>query len=183
VAWAFDPATSNISGRVTFPLLVAQTVASLAGAAGAGTLAPGDIVELPVASEAARVQVERPDNRTFAVSTHVAADGSTSASIPLTSDAGVWIVSVLDDGGEEIDRGTLVVNAGDPVESRLRDASPVTVQAGAGAAADGSGQQANVLTEIWPLLVTAAIAVIVAEWWIWLARSMAGRRVTGGQPT
>jgi hypothetical protein len=183
VAWAFDPATSNISGRVTFPLLVAQTVAALAGSGGAGTLAPGDVVTLPVAPEAARVQVERPDNRTSTVTTHVEADGSMAASIPVTSDAGVWIVSVLDSGGEEIDRGTLVVNAGDPVESRLRDTSPVTIRAGAGAAADGGGQQGNVLTEIWPLLVAAAIAVIVAEWWLWLARSMAGRRVTGGQPS
>ncbi len=183
VAWAFDPAVSNISSRVTFPLLVAQTVASLAGAGGAGTQAPGDVVTLPVAAEAARVELERPDNRTFTVGTHVEADGSKAASIPVTSDAGVWIVSVLDDDGEEVDRGTLVVNAGDPVESRLRDANPVTIEVGSGAAADGSGQQGNVLTEIWPLLVAAAIAVIVAEWWMWLARSMAGRRATGGQPT
>ena len=32
------------------------------------------------------------------------------------------------------------------------------------------------LTEVWPLLVAGAAAVIVAEWWAWLGRSMAGRR-------
>jgi hypothetical protein len=137
-----------------------------------------------VPAEAARVQVERPDNRTFTVATHVETDGSTAASIPMTSDAGVWIVSVRDDGGEEIDRGTLVVNAGDPGESQLRSLSPVTIGAGADAAAvDGSGQQGSVLTEIWPLLVALAIAVIAAEWWLWLARSLAGRRIAGGQPS
>jgi hypothetical protein len=184
VAWAFDPAASNIASRVTFPLLVAQTVASLAGSGGAGALAPGDIVTLPVAADAARVEVERPDNRSFTVATHVEADGSSAATFPVTSDAGVWIVSVLDRSGKEIDRGTLVVNAGDPGESRLRSASPVTFAAG-DEVADGAGgsQAGDVLTEIWPLLVAAALAVIVVEWWLWLRRSLAGRRATGGQPS
>lgn len=183
VAWAFDPAASNISSRVTFPLLVAQTVASLAGSGGEDAVTPGTVVTLPVASEAARVQVERPDTGTLTVPTHVEADGSMAASIPVTSDAGVWIVSVHDDDGAEIDRGTLIVNAGDPVESRLRDASPVTIGAGGGASADGGDQQGSVLTEVWPLLAAAAVVVIVAEWWLWLVRSMSGRRVTGGQPS
>ncbi len=183
VAWAFDPAVSNIASRVTFPLLVAQTVASLAGSAGAGAVMPGDVVTLPVAPEAARVRVERPESGTVTVEAHLEADGATAAAIPITSDAGVWIVSVLDDGGEEIDRGTLIVNAGDPTESRLRDASPVTIGAGGDASLDDGGQQGNVLTEIWPLLAAAAIVVLLAEWWLWLARSMTGRRAAGGQPT
>jgi hypothetical protein len=183
VAWAFDPAASNIANRVTFPLLVAQTVASLAGSGGAGSYAPGDIVTLPVSADAARVRVERPDNRSFTVAAHVAADGSSAATFPVTTDAGVWIVSVLGASGEEVDRGTLVVNAGDPGESRLRGGAPVTIAAGSGAAGSAGGQRGDVLTEIWPLLVAAAIAVIVAEWWIWLGRSLAVRRATGGQPT
>lgn len=183
VAWAFDPSVSNISGRVTFPLLVAQTVATLAGSGGAGAVSPGEIVTLPVAPEAERVQVERPQGESVTVATHVEADGSTAAAIPITSDAGAWIVSVLDDSGEEIDRGTLIVNTGDPVESRLRNAAPVVFGTGGDASADAGGQQGNVLTEIWPLLAAAALIVVVVEWWLWLARSMAGRRVAREQPS
>jgi hypothetical protein len=181
IAWAFDPAASNIASRVTFPLLVAQTVAALAGSGGAGALAPGDIVTLPVSAKAAQVQVERPDNRSFTVTPHAEADGSAAATFPVTTDAGTWIVSVLDGNGDEVDRGTLVVNAGDPGESRLRVDTPLVLDAGSGAAAAEGGSPGDVLTEIWPLLVAAALAVIVAEWWIWLGRSLAGRRFSGGQ--
>ena len=70
--------------------------------------------------------------------------------------------AIIDDGAE-IDRGTLIVNAGDPVESRLRDASPVTIGAGGGASADGGDQQGSVLTEVWPLLAAAALGVLATR--------------------
>jgi hypothetical protein len=184
IALAFDPGASNIANRVTFPLLIAQAVDALAGSGGEGTLAPGAVVTLPVGSDAAAVTVERPDGRSTSVAPHVDASGGSVAMIPVTADAGVWIVSVKDDGGKEIDRGTLIVNAGDPGESRLRDVSPLAIHAGAADAGSAEGGQArDILTEIWPLLVAAAIAVIAAEWWIWLGRSLTGRRATGGQPT
>jgi hypothetical protein len=68
------------------------------------------------------------------------------------------------------------------VESRLSDVPPVTIGVGeVRTEQPASGGQVDILTEIWPLLVVAAIGVVALEWWIWLARSLPGRRAMGGR--
>jgi len=185
IAYAFDPATSSIADRVTFPVLVAQTVDYLAGTEGSGMLAPGELVTIPVADEATSVRVrDAAGDETVLVPSHVAG-GSRSVSFAVTARPGVWDVVVEEDGGEELERGALIVNAGDIQESRLSADTPIvlTLPGGDGADADTGAvvSDGEVLTDIWPLLVIAAIAVIGIEWWIWLGRSLASRHATGGQ--
>jgi hypothetical protein len=183
VAYAFDPAGSNISNRVTFPVLVAQTVASLAGTKGSSVVSPGDVISLTLPKDAARVRVEDPSSRTTTVRAHIDASGTGSAAFPVSARPGVWTISVEDSGGSELEHGSVVVNVGDAHESLLSSDAPITLTlantGGSGAvAASGTG---NLLTEAWPLLVIAAALVIGLEWWLWLVRSLSNSRVAREQ--
>ena len=183
VAYAFDPAGSNISDRVTFPVLVAQTVAALAGTEGSSAVTPGDVVSLTLPEGAARVRVEDPAGRAMTVAVHADASGAGSASFPVSARSGVWTVTVEDRGGSELERGSVVVTVGDAHESLLSSDTPITLTladtgGGGSVAASGTG---NLLTEAWPLLVIAAALVVGLEWWLWLARSLSSNRVAREQ--
>jgi Ca-activated chloride channel homolog len=184
LAYAFDPAASNIADRVTFPVLVAQSVFSLAGSGAGGIVAPGDRVTLPVTEDTARVRVVSPSGATLALTPDRLATGEAVAAFTATADPGVWSVAVEDAEGAEISSGAVVVAIGHPEESRLRSGAPVMLdpsagQLGAGGAA-GEGR-AETLADVWPLLVLGAVLLIGLEWWLWLARSLGGRRTPEGQ--
>lgn len=182
IAYAFDPSLSNIADRVTFPVLVAQSVFSLAGTGGGSTFAPGDVVSIDVSNDATAVRVTDPADQAFEVPVVTSAEGSTTAAFPVTARPGVWSIVVEGPNGTELDRGSVVVNAGDLRESRLSSDDPVILSISDEAAETFvSGESDRVLSDIWPLLVLAAIIVMSLEWWVWLARSIGGRRATGGQ--
>lgn len=181
VAYAFDPTLSNIAARVTFPVLVAQTVASLAGQGSEGVHAPGDAVPLDVPENADSVSVTTPDGAAFGVPAVGAGDGPRTATFTVTAQPGVWTLSVLDDAGSELERGRITVNVGSVQESRLNTGEPIQLRfasASTGASLTGT-DEAQTFSDIWPLLVLGAIVVIGLEWLVWLARSVSGR-VAGG---
>ena len=182
VAYAFDPSVSNIADRVTFPILVAQTVSSLAGNEGGGTAAPGEVVTLTLPEEARTVRVEDPTGDGVSLDPFVSPSGSASASFAVTARPGVWDVVVEGPGGAELERGSIVINVGDAQESRLSEMTPAVLSLSEGPAdSAASAQDGELLTDIWPLLVIAALVLLGFEWWVWLGRSMASGRATGGR--
>lgn len=183
IAYAFDPSLSNIANRVTFPVLVAQSVFSLSGEGGGSVFAPGDLVSIDVPGDGRTVRVTDSADQEVEIPVVTGADGLPAVTFPVTARPGVWSVVIEDQAGAELNRGSVVVNAGDVRESRLSSADPAILSL-AGETSDSTATVAEsdrILADIWPLLVLAAIAVIGLEWWIWLARSAGGRRATGGQ--
>jgi Ca-activated chloride channel homolog len=185
VAYAFDPSASNIASRVSFPILVAQSVYALAGTDGDDTFAPGDLVTMTLPERASAVRIEDPAGIVRTLTPMVAPDGATTGSFTANARPGVWDVVVLGPEGNELERGTVMVNAGDPEESRLDAETPVTLsladRAGNGAGSGAVAEDGELLTDAWPLLVIGAIVVLGLEWWAWLGRSMVRNRAAGGQ--
>lgn len=184
IAYAFDPSSSNMVDRVTFPILVAQTTGALAGTDRRSVVGPGELVSLNVPEEAASVRVEDPAGDAITLVPVASGGGSPVVTFAATARPGIWNVVVEGAAGAEIERGSIVVNAGDIRESELRSGTTTLVSmtdAAPGATDAPAAGDGDVLADIWPLLVIASIAVIGLEWWVWLSRSMAGRRVVGGQ--
>jgi len=179
VAYAFDPARSNIADRVSFPVLVAQTVKSLAGGGARGAVSPGTITTIDVPAGTRTVEVTDPTGHRAVVRVP---DAARAVTLPVSAVPGRWSISLLDADEVEIGHGAIIVNAGDRHESRL--SRPEIVELPMATAADGSSgggaTDTDALIELWPVLVLAGIAVICLEWWVWLGRSVVTRRLSGG---
>jgi hypothetical protein len=179
VAYAFDPAQSSIASRVTFPVLVAQTVFSLVSQSSGGVYAPGETVSVAVGDDVTLMRVERPNGTTFEVPVAAVTSNEKQASFTPGAEPGIWSLVLMDGDGAELTRGEISVNAGNPVESRLSQMSPVQLAvAGSDSTPATQGSvSAETFAEIWPLLVLAALVITSLEWIVWVAGSARRRRV------
>lgn len=185
VAFAFDPSRSNIVDRVSFPVLIAQAVAVLAGDGAGGAVTPGQAVTLDVSGETRTVAVTDPEGRQSLTQAPGAGEGAQTVTLAVHAVPGRWTIALLDRSGFQIDSGAMIVNVGERRESGLSDAPVVNLPLiGAGSeATNASAASTSALVELWPLLLLVGIVVICLEWWVWLGRSASSRRVAeGGRP-
>jgi hypothetical protein len=180
--FAFDLRSSNLFGRVGFPVLVANTVnwltgegsvggASTGAAAGAdeGRFVPGDALLIQPLPRASRVTIETPSKRRYQF------DGNQPVRFVDTAMPGAYTVTQLA-GNQEIGRRVHVASVLQPGrEEWLSDLKP---RAELGTVATNTGaQQAPLLGpgrettygEWWRLLGVVALLGLLAEWW-WFHR-------------
>ncbi len=204
VVLAFDVAASNLPRRVAFPILIANAVDQLAPSPLPAAVPLGDPLRYRPRAEAAAVRVAPPSGEAVELPLAVAGDAAGEAgSVPTdeaatgetaapeerlreiafadTGQPGVYAVTELNAGGEELGGGRFVVNAGHPRESDLRpNAELAGTLATARAAADDAPSRAS-LTDLWPLLAALGLVLLALEWLValWPRR----RPALGFQPS
>ncbi len=183
VALAFDPSRSNFADRVSFPVLVAQAVAELAGEGAGGQAMPGQTVTLDVPGDVGEDEVVDPEGRRKLVELPGTDGASQSVSVPISAVPGQWTIALLDASGAQVDRGAISVNVGHRDESMVSEPEVASLSAPGVSVRGGAlpSSAADSLVELWPLLVLLGIAVICLEWWVWLGRAFGFRGVPGGR--
>lgn len=182
VAFAIDPARSSFADRVSFPVLIAQTVDALAGQTAGGRAIPGETMTFDVPGEVLAVELVDPEGRRTVVDLP-GTDGATQpVALPVSAVPGQWTIGLLDASGFQVVSGAMTVSIGDRAEATLSQPDVVDLSFdGVGSqAGEQSSSESSSLVELWPLLVLVGIAVISLEWWAWLARSIGFRRMPGG---
>ena len=181
--FAFDLRSSNLFGRVGFPVLVANTVnwltgegsvggASTGAAVGAdeGRFVPGDALLIQPLPRASRVTIETPAKRRYQF------DGNQPVRFVDTAMPGAYTVTQLA-GNQEIGRRVHVASVLQPGrEESLSDLKP-RAELGTVATNTGAPSQPPVLGpgrettygEWWRLLGVVALLGLLAEWW-WFHR-------------
>jgi hypothetical protein len=181
--FAFDLRSSNLFGRVGFPVLVANTINWLTGegsAVGAGTGAavgadegrfvPGDALLIQPLPRASRVTIETPSKRRYQF------DGNQPVRFVDTAMPGAYTVTQLA-GNQEIGRRVHVASVLQPGrEEALSNLKP-RAELGTVATNTGAPSQAPLLGpgrettygEWWRLLGVVALLGLLAEWW-WFHR-------------
>ena len=169
VVLAFDVAQSNIRQRVAFPILVANIAAELVPSPLPSAIPLGDALVFRPSAGAASVEFTSPGGATTALT--VTDDGGEAAAEAVdrqvaftdTGSPGNYRVTERAADGAELASGRFVVNAGHPVESDLRPTSGLgDLLAGARSAGETGADTG--LTDLWPALVLAALAVLLLEW-------------------
>jgi Ca-activated chloride channel family protein len=179
VVFAFDLRSSNLFGRVGFPVLVANTVNWLTGegtetpGAGPGLpdgrFTPGDALLIQPLPRATRVEIETPSKK------HYRFDGNQPVRFVDTERPGAYTVAQYA-GNLEIVRRVYVASVLQPGrESALSNLKPREAVANLATAASrvqapvlGPGRE-NTFAEWWRLLGVVALAGLLAEWW-WFHR-------------
>ena len=167
----FDLHASDLPLRVEFPILIANLFEWFAPAHpfdAPDTLTPGDAVTIrpQPATTAYRVTLPDGSQQTFPLTEQ-------SMAFADTQQLGVYTVELLA-GDQVTGSGSFAVNLFAPDESAIapRDA----IQAGQ-VAVTGAGQGEEVgQRELWPWLVTLALAILLAEWWVYQRGSAITRR-------
>lgn len=176
VALGFDIATSNISQRVAFPVLVSRLVTGLTEEPLPDTVAIGEPVVYRPGTAAATVEFTTPAGTTERLThvppgagstTGVASGVASGVTFESTGMAGIYTVRELRDDGSVAAEGAFVVNAGHPVESDLRQ-RPGLEEALVGGAADAGEGAASRVADLWPFLIAAATLLILGEWLVWI---------------
>ncbi len=152
--WTFNPASSNLTTRLAFPLLVARTVRDLAPP------------PLPQAVRAGEPLIIRPDPRTTTL--RLRGPGDQSITIPAASV--VTLDTLVEPGLYQVEEqrnnatvlaGIVGVNAGSAIESNLRPQSAPPLRAPGTDPGSASNQQ---MLDLWPWLALAALLVLALEW-------------------
>lgn len=176
VGLAFDIASSNISQRVAFPVLVARIAEGLTEDPLPDAVTIGEPLVYRPGTAAAVVEFTTPADATERLSHVPSADGSsTEITFDATGQPGMYRVRELRADGGVAAEGTFVVNAGHPVESDVRprpgleDALVGGDPGGISAGADRS------VADLWPFLAAAGTLLILAEWLTWVRSIPRGR--------
>jgi hypothetical protein len=157
--WTFDLASSNLTTRLAFPLLVARTVRDLAPS------------PLPAAIRAGAPLPVRADPRGAAIA--ITGPDGERATMPIT--ASLTLDTLTQPGFYHIEAagidGQVGVNAGSPVESDLRrrtaPSCPSRTAESAGewtAPLSVSAGPQRQMTDLWPWLALGALALLMLEW-------------------
>ncbi len=159
VAFGWDFMDSDLPLRVSFPVLLSNTVQWLSQSAGrtaAMRVSPGDVLHFPAPPDVEQASVRLPDGRTETVS---AVEGELT--FAGTSEMGVYELTA----GER--RWRWAVDLRSPMESDLSPADELrvgeeTIQAGIG--------PPKVEQHLWPLLAGLALLLLLGEWHIYHRR-------------
>ncbi len=152
--WTFNLASSNLTTRLAFPLLVARTVRDLAPP------------PLPQAVRAGESLIIRPDPRT----TTLRLRGPNDQAITIPAASVVTLDTLVEPGLYQVEEqrnnaivvaGVVGVNAGAAIESNLRPQSAPPLRAPGNDPGSASNQQ---MLDLWPWLALAALLVLALEW-------------------
>lgn len=169
VGLAFDIASSNISQRVTFPVLVARIVGGLTEDPLPDAVTIGEPLVYRPGTSAAFVEFTTPASVTERLPHVPSANGSsTEITFGMTGQPGTYQVrEVRADGGVAAE-GTFVVNAGHPAESDLRPRPGLDEALVGGDPRAISRSAATSAADLWPFLAAAGTLLILAEWLTWV---------------
>ncbi len=176
VGLAFDIASSNISQRVTFPVLVARIVGGLTEDPLPDAVTIGEPLVYRPGTATAVVEFTTPAG-TMTRLPHAPATNGTSTQITFdaTGQPGTYQVRELRVDGGVAAEGTFVVNAGHPAESDVRP-RPGLDEALVGGNPRGISQSAATsAADLWPFLAAAGTLLILAEWLAWVRNVPRGR--------
>ena len=165
IVLGFDLARSNLPRRVAFPILLANAVNELAPSALPSAVALGDPLRYRPRSEAATVRVTAPGGEPVELA--ITADGGARervVSFVNTGQPGPYSIAELGQDGVEIGSGQFMVNAGHPRESDLRPNPELAETLALARPSDAAGSARSRLADLWPLLVAAALLVLILEW-------------------
>ncbi|MGC4108317.1 MAG: BatA domain-containing protein [Thermomicrobiales bacterium] len=190
LATAFTPDGSNIAQRVAFPILVANAVSDLTVDQIPAALALGDPLTYRPSAGAVSVAIDRPGGTTSVLTVPTAIDGAasdpTSRQVTFldTSQTGTYRIRELAADGSTLREGAFVVNAGQLQESNVRpnpDLASAFVTNASASRTLGTDSDGHV--EIWTLVATLALVVIIAEWIVAIRRvSRRTRQATNVAP-
>ncbi len=176
VSLGFDIASSNLSQRVAFPVLVSQIVGELTEDPLPGAIAIGEPLVYRPSTATEVVEFTTPRGRTERLS-HMPtpAGGSSEITFRATGEPGIYTTRELRADGSTVGEGTFVVNAGHPAESDLRQRPELEQSLIGGEARGASRDVATRAADLWPFLVAAATLLILAEWLVWIRSIGLGR--------
>jgi hypothetical protein len=174
---AFDLRSSNLLGRVGFPVLVSNAVAWLTGGAEAianagAAIMPGDALPITPLPRTTAVTVQMPTGELRRIETPGSA-GRPSVRFLDTGAPGAYVVREYEQTDEIARHVTIARVAPVGRESALADLRPrtaVLALASVGAGAEpgplvaGPGES-SVRDEWWPWLGATALLAVVVEWW------------------
>jgi hypothetical protein len=160
VAFGFDLASSNITERVTFPILVARSVESLTTPPIPGAIGVGDTLLVTAAPAATTVQVTNPIGR----QTSLDVSSGEPAVVRKTGHSGIYLLTELASTGQVLAEYQIVVNAGSLTESNLRPNPGLADSLEGGDGSEPLANGSNPRSDLWPLLAALALFVIAAEW-------------------
>lgn len=168
VVIAFDVAQSNIRQRVAFPILIANVAAELVPSPLPSSVPLGDPLVYRPSAGAASVEITTPDGETATLAVPRQGDAPDEQTVEQVAYAdtgrpGSYQVTERGAAGEEVASGRFVVNAGHPVESDLRQRDDLA-NILAGARSTAVDEAGTGLTDLWPVLVLAALVVLLLEW-------------------
>lgn len=152
--WTFNLASSNLTTRLAFPILVARTVRDLAPP------------PLPQAVRAGEPLVIHPDPRTTTLrlrgpgDRQITAPAASVVTLDTLVEPGLYQVEEQRDNATVL-AGVVGVNAGAAIESNLRPQSAPPLRAPGNDPGSASGRQ---MLDLWPWLALAALLVLALEW-------------------
>ena len=159
----FDLHDSDLPLRIAYPILFSNLVDYLAPARGfdAGDgLQPGDSLTIRPGLGVEQVVVAAPSGATYALSP---SDGHVT--FKDTTEPGVYAVNYLSANSQSADY--FAVNLFDPGEANIRPAPVIRV--GRTVVEPTPSPQMG-QREVWPWMAAAALAVVLAEWWVYHRR-------------
>ncbi|MCC6314710.1 MAG: BatA domain-containing protein [Thermomicrobiales bacterium] len=171
IVFAFDLTASNLPHRIAFPVLVANAVAELAPAPLPATVPLGDPATIQARSGTAAIEIIPPAGppAQFTFDPLMKAGGVVApreASFEQTGQPGAYLAIERDAAGNETGRGRFVVNAGHSRESDLRPNLDLPAVLATARSADLDTTSGSAITDLWPLLALAALALAILEWLI-----------------
>ncbi len=171
---AFDLTLSNITQRVAFPILIANIAGELAPNPLPSAIPLGETLLYQPRAGTATVRVLTPSGESIDLSvpqSDVANPGASFRQVAFadTGTAGEYRISELDAGGVFAGGGRFIVNAGHSQESNLVPNSALSASLQLAGTDSASGEESG-LSDLWPVLATAALVLCLAEWLIVLFR-------------
>lgn len=162
VVLAFDPIQSDLSQRLAFPILVANTVSWLTPEDLPTSVKSGSIVEIPPLPDAVEVIVRLPGGKAQAFQAK-----GTTIRFGQTDAIGRYVITQRSESAV-LGQHVVVVNATD---ERASDIQPNADALGGGLVNAGSAAP-GVQQETWPYLAAVALALLSGEWWYYCRRKL-----------
>lgn len=168
IVLAFDVAESNLPQRVAFPILVANIANELAPSPLPASAPLGEPIIYRPHGAAASIRITNPageqiDLPLATAESETTFDAVREIAFADTGTVGEYRVEELDTAGNVLAGGRFIVNAGHVRESDLTpNADLGNILAGSDAGADGGSGES--LSDLWPVLVAAAFALLLIEW-------------------
>ncbi len=160
VALGFDLATSNITQRVTFPILIARSVESLTTPTIPSAIAVGDTLVIAANPAASSLVVTNPIDQ----QTVLPVTAGEPVVVRETGRSGIYTLTEQSAAAQELAQYQVVVNAGSLAESNLRPNPDLPALLAGGDTNTSTTTGTPAQSDLWPLLAGLALVVIAVEW-------------------